>query len=175
MARPTVLALPSDPIAVQLDNKATWNEKRASDRADFYTVGYMRRGVQEFVDALTSAGVTTLVDIRQSPVSMYKPEFSKTNLQRHLAQHGLRYFHMPALGVPRDVRGKAIGQPNRDAIWEWYDRHVVARFVGKNLTQFFNVTDHPVAFMCVELDPTSCHRHRLSLALERRGLRGFDL
>jgi hypothetical protein len=29
--------------------------------------------------------------------------------------------------------------------------------------------------MCVEIDPHECHRHRLSAALERKGLRGFDL
>lgn len=175
MARPASLALPSDSIAVQIDNKAAWNEHRASIEADFYTVGYMRRGVQDLVDALQGAGVTTLVDIRQTPVSMYKPEFSKTNLQQYLVRHGLNYMHVPTLGVPRDVRGKAIGQPNRDAIWEWYDQYVVARFIGKNLNRFFNAVEHPVAFMCVELDPTACHRHRLAMALERHGLRGYDL
>jgi hypothetical protein len=29
--------------------------------------------------------------------------------------------------------------------------------------------------MCTELDPQECHRHRLCLALEHMGLRGFDL
>ena len=46
---------------------------------------------------------------------------------------------------------------------------------GNDAPASFGVADHPVAFMCVELDPTACHRHRLSLALEEQGLRGFDL
>jgi hypothetical protein len=29
--------------------------------------------------------------------------------------------------------------------------------------------------MCMEADPVECHRHRLFLALEKQGLRGFDL
>lgn len=175
MARPNGLALPADPLAVQVKNKATWNEARSVDRADFFTVGYMRRDIHELLDVLTSTGVSTLIDVRQTPVSMYKPEFSKTNLQRHLERQGIDYLHVPSLGVPKDVRGKAIGQPNRDAIWDWYDHHVVPRFIGRSLTRFLNFADHPVALMCVELDPMACHRHRLSLALERHGLRGFDL
>jgi hypothetical protein len=85
LSRPPSLALPSDPIPVQLNNKATWNEKRSPDRADFYTIGYMRRGLDDFIRTLKDVDVTTLVDIRQTPVSMYKPEFSKTSLQQHLA------------------------------------------------------------------------------------------
>jgi hypothetical protein len=33
----------------------------------------------------------------------------------------------------------------------------------------------PVAMMCMECDPTECHRHRIFIALEEQGLRGFDL
>lgn len=175
MARLPDLALPTDPIPVQVANKAGWNEKRDAASADFFTLGYMRRGINEVVHALLSVGVSTLIDVRRYPVSMYKPEFSKENLRRCLADHGIGYWHVPTLGVPRDVRGKAIGKANRDDIWSWYDQHVVARFVGRNLTRFFGLADHPVAFMCMELDPTACHRHRLALALERCGLRGFDL
>lgn len=175
MARFAGLALPTDPIPLQITNKNAWNGERSADAADFYTLGYMRRGVADILHLLLSVGISTLVDVRQHAVSMYKPEFSKENLRRFIEQHGIDYMHVPSLGVPRDVRGKAIGKTTRDDIWAWYDKHVVARFVGKNLTRFFAIADHPVAFMCVELDPTACHRHRLSLALERCGLRGFDL
>ena len=48
-------------------------------------------------------------------------------------------------------------------------------YVGINLHHFLNSVDHPAALMCVETDPTECHRHRLCIALEGLGLRGFDL
>jgi len=79
------------------------------------------------------------------------------------------------LGVPRDVRGKAIETGNRDVIWAWYDENVVPEFAGGNLHTFLNAFEHPVALMCTELDPHECHRHRLSLALEGLGMKGFDL
>ena len=85
------------------------------------------------------------------------------------------YFHAGHLGVPRTVRALAVGQNGREIIWDWYDKNVASPIMGHNLHWFFNAVDHPIALMCTELDPTACHRHRLSLALERWQLKGFDL
>jgi uncharacterized protein (DUF488 family) len=121
------------------------------------------------------AKVRSLIDIRFSPVSMYRPELSKGNLQRFVEQAGVHYLHMPSLGVPRHIRAKAIETGTRDVIWEWYDAHIVATFMRQKLHRFLNFADHPVALMCTEADPTECHRHRLFQALEDHGLQGFDL
>ena len=122
-----------------------------------------------------SHGVRTLMDIRQNPVSMYRPELSKNNLRRAVEDQGMLYNHLPELGVPRDIRAKAIETGTREVIWEWYDDQVVSSYIGSNLHRFLNTVEHPVALMCVELDPRECHRHRLFMALEQMGLRGFDL
>jgi uncharacterized protein (DUF488 family) len=106
---------------------------------------------------------------------MYRPELSKSNLKRLTEEKGLIYEHFPELGVPRDIRAKAIDTGSREAIWEWYDENVVDSYIGKNLHRFLNGFEHPVALMCVELDPRECHRHRLFLKLEQMGLTGFDL
>lgn len=175
MARQSTLSLPTDPLPVQLQNRMAWNDQRSLAEADFFTVSYAGRTIESFLDVLTSAGVATLLDIRHMPVSMYKPDFSKANLCRHVQSVGVLYLHLPDLGIPRDIRSLAVGKPDRSELWEWYDRHVAEPYLGRNLHHFLNFADHPVAMMCVETDPTSCHRHRLGLALERLGLSGFDL
>jgi uncharacterized protein (DUF488 family) len=106
---------------------------------------------------------------------MYRPELSKSNLARLLDENGIQYAHFPQLGVPRDIRAKAIESGSRTVIWKWYDEHVVGPFFRKNLHFFLNCVEHPVAMMCTEIDPQECHRHRIALALEGMGLRGFDL
>jgi uncharacterized protein (DUF488 family) len=169
------LALPTDSMAVQVKNRVAWNDQRSSQTADFFTIGYAGRSIADFLERLTSHGVVSLVDVRYTPVSQFKPEFSKRNLQTAVESVGLSYLHVPSLGVPRDIRGRAVGEPDRTAIWLWYEKYVVDRFARQNLHFFFNAVEHPVAFMCVEADPTSCHRHVLSLGLERVGFRGFDL
>jgi uncharacterized protein (DUF488 family) len=172
---PAPLKLPSTSSRQQAENKCLWNEARSPDIADFFTIGYTGRPLAEILDLLVAHGVRTLVDIRQNPVSMYRPEVAKRNLKRLVEQRGLHYAHVPELGVPRDIRAKAIETGNREIIWEWYDEQVVKPYIQKNLHWFFNANEHPVALMCVELDPKECHRHRIFLALEEMGLRGFDL
>jgi uncharacterized protein (DUF488 family) len=167
--------LPSTSAKRQAENKSLWNDSRSPETADFFTIGYTGRKIEELLSLLITAGVRTLMDIRQNPVSMYRPDLSKTNLKRIVEQRGLRYFHVPELGVPRDIRAKAIKTGNREVIWEWYDQYVVPTYLGKNLHRFMNSVEHPVALMCVEHDPQECHRHRLFLALEEMGLRGYDL
>jgi uncharacterized protein (DUF488 family) len=169
------LNLPSASIKKQLENKGFWNECRSAKNADFFTIGYTGKKTAEIIASLREFDVRTLVDIRQNPVSMYRPELSKRNLRDLLAQHGVDYVHLPELGVPRDIRAKAIETGTRDVIWDWYDENVITSFVGSNLHFFFNAFEHPIALMCTEIDPQECHRHRLCLALEQKGMRGFDL
>jgi uncharacterized protein (DUF488 family) len=167
--------LPTASVRVQEDNKAIWNEARSADSADFFTIGYSGRDIREFVKVLKGAGVATLVDVRRNPVSMYKPDFSKKNLTRHLNKAGIEYLHFPDWGVPREIRARAAEAQDRNLIWKWYDANVVQQHLSRNLTVFLNMADQPVALMCMEYDPTSCHRHRLSLRLEQYGLTSFDL
>lgn len=169
------LNIPSASVKRQIESKGFWNDPRSADTADFFTIGYTGRKTEEIICALKRHGVRTLVDIRYNPVSMYRPELSKNNLASLLGKNGIQYVHLPELGVPRDIRAKAIETGTRDVIWDWYDEHVVATFLRRNLHFFLNGFEHPLALMCTEIDPQECHRHRLSLALEQMGMRSFDL
>ena len=171
----TNLKLPEKTRAEQRESKLAWNREHCTHEPDFYTVGYSGRGIEEFIKTLKEAGIATVVDIRNVPVSRFKPEYSKNNLKNALENQGISYIHQPDWGVPRDIRAFSIGKETRDAIWEWYDTHVVPNVVKRNLDEFFNSMEHPIALMCVEYDPTECHRHRLFLSLENIGLTGCDL
>jgi uncharacterized protein (DUF488 family) len=168
------LKLPTQSPRVRAENKALWNEARSVERADFYTIGYEGKPTEQLLSLLRLAGVASLIDVRHTPVSMYRPELSKSNFKAIIEEAGMAYIHVPELGVPRTVRARAVGQETREAIWEWYDENIVERYFSRNLHWFLNL-GHPVALMCVEADPTECHRHRVFHALERHGLRGFDL
>ena len=172
MNRP--LKLPSRNAREQLERKALWNEARSVETADFYTIGYAGRSAGQIVGLAKSAGVRTIIDIRLNPVSMYKPELSKSNFRRIVEAAGLLYLHLPQFGVPRKIRARAISTGSRQAIWDWYDRIIISP-LRHNLNWFFNIAEPKLAFMCVETDPSECHRHLLFNALEDQGLQGFDL
>jgi uncharacterized protein (DUF488 family) len=150
------------------DKRALWNGSRSREEADFFTIGYQGRKIDELIPALRDAGVKSLVDVRYNPVSRFRPEMSKSNLRRLIESAGLEYLHVREWGIPPEIR-------NSGTIWEWYDENVVGSyFRGDGMKRLLSL-QQPVAMMCMECDPAECHRHRLFLALERCGLRGFDL
>jgi hypothetical protein len=166
------IELPTEPFEVQVFNKAIWNLGRVG-KFDFYTIGYEKKTMEQFMELLKRAGVRTLVDARAVPRSMYKEEFNKENLARELESKGFKYRHLAELGVPTEIRGKLAESGDFELFNKWYDEHVLAS--GKLDSEDFKSLDYPIAIMCVEFDPTRCHRHRIALALEKRGLRGIDL
>lgn len=142
----------------------------------FFTVGYEGRCIQEVIGALEANAVSTVIDIRFSPVSRYRPEFSKRNLASLLESSSIDYVHIRDLGVPRDIRDQASYAGSREIIWDWYETNVVQRHAVRNLHWFFNCANHPVALLCMEADSRTCHRHRLAAALERAsGLKSADI
>ena len=169
------LNLPTKSSTAQVKERERWNATRSKVEADFYTMGYSGRTATDFINILISGGICSVVDIRFTAISQYKPEFSKANLQQKLAQYDLDYVHLPHLGIPRDIRSLAIDAKNRDILWEWYDHYVVESHINGNLDNFFNTAIHPVVLLCTEVSPLECHRHRLALALEKKGLKSYDL
>lgn len=150
------------------DKRALWNGSRSREDADFFTIGYQGRKTDELITALRDAGVKCLVDVRYNPVSRFRPEMSKSRLRKLIESAGLEYLHVREWGIPPEIR-------NSGTVWKWYDETVVdSDFRGDGMKRLL-MLQQPVAIMCMECDPAECHRHRLFLALERHGLRGFDL
>ena len=60
----------------------------------------------EFLDALKGAGVEQVIDVRALPLSR-RPGFSKSPLRAALAEAGIDYVHLKALGTPAHGRQAA--------------------------------------------------------------------
>ena len=166
------IQLPEEPLDVQIFNKTMWNLQRIGDY-DFYTIGYAKKTIEQFLELLKATGVKTLLDVRKNPVSMFKPEFNKENIGKILKKNGIKYVHYPELGVPEEIRGELAKTGDYERFFEWYDENVIITLLEESVD--LEAVSYPIAIMCVELDPTKCHRHRIALALEKRGLRGIDL
>src|SRR6266478_7412181 len=94
------LNLPTATVKQQIESKGFWNDCRSAETADFFTLVYSGRKTDEIISTLKQYSIRTLVDVRQNPVSMYRPELSKRNLAQLLESHGIGYAHLPELGVP---------------------------------------------------------------------------
>ena len=169
LTRPRI-ELPTESLEDQIFNKTMWNLSRIGDY-DFYTVGYEKRTFEQFLSILKARKVATLVDVRRNPVSQYREEFNKEFLTESMRKNGIKYVHRPELGVPSETRRKLEETGDYDWFFKEYDQKTAPELNKLNLKDF----TQPVAFMCVELDPTKCHRHRIALDLEKRGCQGYDL
>jgi ParB family chromosome partitioning protein len=170
ITRPRI-ELPQESIDVQIFNKTVWNLERVGD-FDFYTIGYEKKTIEQFLELLKKAKIRTLVDARKNPVSQYKLDFNREKLEETLRKHDIDYVHYPELGVPSEIRRKLGETGDYNWFFKQYDEKVIPR-LDEEID--LETLKYPIAIMCVELDPTKCHRHRIALALEERGLRGYDL
>jgi uncharacterized protein (DUF488 family) len=71
-----------------------------------FTIGYEGATQAEFVAALQGEGVERVIDLRAVPRSR-KPGFSKNILKNGLAEAGIDYVHLKALGTPPEGREAA--------------------------------------------------------------------
>lgn len=81
-----------------------------------FTIGYEGVCIGDFMATLRLAGITTLVDIRELPLSR-KPGFSKRALAGHVEAVGISYYHIQALGDPK--AGRTAAREGRLAEFIW--------------------------------------------------------
>jgi uncharacterized protein (DUF488 family) len=122
-----------------------------------FTIGYEATTMAEFLDALTKAGVERVIDVRAVPNSR-RPGFSKTPLRNALAEAGIDYVHLRALGTPAEGR-EAARKGRHDDLKRIYAAQldlpeaIVAAEQMKELAG-----EKPSALLCYEREPAGCHR-----------------
>ena len=129
-----------------------------------FTIGYEGATVGEFLSALQSAGVERVIDVRAVPNSR-RPGFSKTPLRNALAEVGIDYVHLRALGTPAAGReaARAGRKAELDRIYAGQLETPEAMAQGAMMLDL--AAEKPSALLCYERDPACCHRTLLWQAL----------
>jgi len=122
-----------------------------------FTIGYEGTTVGEFLAALQKAGVERVIDIRAVPNSR-RPGFSKTPLRNALAEAGVDYVHLRALGTPAD--GRAAARAGRkDELKRIYAGQLELPEAIAETGKMLDLSrEKPSALLCYERDPAACHR-----------------
>ncbi|CAJ0690470.1 hypothetical protein R1479_03424 [Ralstonia mannitolilytica] len=128
----------------------------------FCTIGHSDRSLEAFIELLGGADISVVVDIRKIPKSRAHPQFNAEALAAALAQHGIGYEHVAALG---GLRGKTAGVAAD--INGWWTNDSFHRYADYALTPAFRTgLDHLIdlgksrrcAIMCSEAVWWRCHR-----------------
>lgn len=131
------------------------------------TLGYEGRSVEGYLDQMLRDGVTLLCDVRRNPLSR-RYGFAKKTLANGCENVGIRYEHLPELGIASSERKGLETQADYDALFETYERTSLPR-QGAALARIraWVVAGERVALTCFERLPHQCHRHCVAEALER--------
>ncbi|HSC05399.1 MAG TPA: DUF488 family protein [Steroidobacteraceae bacterium] len=141
-----------------------------------YTIGHSTRPVGELVEALRSADVKVLADIRTVPRSRRNPQFNGDALRSTLAEHGIRYEHLAKLGGLRRARKDSQNTGWRNASFRGYADYMQTVDFEAGLEELRELTaEGNVAVMCAEVVPWRCHRSLLADVLTVRGANVRDI
>lgn len=131
-----------------------------------YTIGYEGRDIKEFANQLEDLEISTLVDVREIPLSR-KRGFSKNSLAQHLSQYGIKYLHIRELGSPRFLRKKLRSDGDYKYFFEHYSKHLESQI--RAIEKLHKIVLSTVScIMCYEKEPVSCHRSIVSQEIVRR-------
>lgn len=144
-------------------------EQPVKAAAGLLTIGYEGKCLETYLNQLLRAGVTVLCDVRRNPLSR-KYGFSKTTLRGACESLGIRYEHLPELGIPSEERRELKTQADYDALFVDYERDSLPLQTEALATirAWIKAGDR-VALTCFELHPHQCHRHCVAEALESAG------
>ena len=129
-----------------------------------FTIGYEATTMGDFIEALTAAGVERVIDVRALPLSR-RPGFSKTPLRGALAEAGIDYVHLRALGTPAAGR-EAARKGRHEELRRIYDGQLeLPEAIAQGAQMLELASERPSALLCFERDPAGCHRTLLLAAV----------
>jgi uncharacterized protein (DUF488 family) len=143
-----------------------------------WTIGYEKLLPGALVAELEHAGVKRLIDVRYRPQSR-RAGMSKTRLGELLGDHGIAYEHRRALGTPPDIRWYYKNKQEAEGARRFgaHIEHEEGAAALDALAEELRAGAPPTALMCLEADPSVCHRRTVAEHLRERvpGLRVVDL
>jgi uncharacterized protein (DUF488 family) len=127
-----------------------------------FTIGHSTRTIPEFVALLRQVDVDLLVDVRSIPRSRATPQFNLDVLPGSLAEDGIGYRHLRALGGRRHHAKNA--PPSTNTFWRVlafrnYADYAETEAFRAGLEELIALSSaHRCAIMCAEAVWWRCHR-----------------
>lgn len=127
-----------------------------------FTIGYEGISLEHYLNRLIKNNISLLCDVRKNALSM-KYGFSKNQLKNSCESVGIKYVHIPEVGIQSDKRQELNSQKDYDKLFKEY--------ISNNLSQTSSYQkeilillkeNKRVALTCFEADNCQCHRTHLA-------------
>jgi uncharacterized protein (DUF488 family) len=166
-------------IAHKLLNKEEQNKVKQtipiSNETALFTIGYEGISVEDYLNKLIKNDIKVLCDVRRNAISM-KYGFSKNQLSGFCLSLGIKYIHLPSLGIESEKRKKLNTQDDYNSLFVEY-KHLT---LTNNLTDQQKIIDllnveSRVAITCFEANIHQCHRFHLAESLQKFNKREYKI
>jgi uncharacterized protein (DUF488 family) len=119
-----------------------------------FTIGYSGLDMPGFVALLRASAIDVVCDVRSTPYSTYKPDFTRGPFRGHLNAADIKYVFLGGLlgARPRDRSCYVDGQATYERIARTADFAAGLDRVRKGVRSL------NLALVCSERDPIECHR-----------------
>jgi len=143
-----------------------------SNKTILYTIGYEGISLEEYLNKLIINDIKVLCDVRKNSVSM-KYGFSKSQLQKACEGVGIKYVHIPELGIDSDKRQELNTQTDYDKLFILYRSDILSQTIvlQEKLLSLLKEKER-IALTCFEANICQCHRKHLADAIVK--LPGFN-
>lgn len=135
-----------------------------------YSIGHSTLEIEDLIALLREHGIALLADVRRYPGSRRHPQFSRDDLAPALAECGIEYVHLPALGGRRKPRRDSPNTAWRNEQFRGYADHMASNEFRAAVDELLARAIRTTAVMCAEAVPWRCHRNLLADELVRRGI-----
>jgi len=126
-----------------------------------FTLGYEGLTIDAFLNKLISNNIFVVVDVRNNPQSM-KYGFSKKSSKQYIENAGMKYFHIPELGIPSSMRkglGESVSHKN---LFQIYKAKLLPEHEDAQQQLLRLIVEYSrIALVCFEADHHFCHRNTL--------------
>ncbi len=140
-----------------------------------FTIGYEGKTIEAFVNQLIKNDVRLLCDVRKNPISR-KFGFSKTKIQHILSTIGIKYVHIPELGIESQKRLNLKSISDYQQLFNEYKISLSQRKRYLEYVYLLLSSNVRIALMCYEKEPQMCHRHIIKDYIQQNhNIRSQDL
>jgi uncharacterized protein (DUF488 family) len=136
-----------------------------------WTIGHSTRPMAAFIELLAHYKLEAVADVRRFPGSRRQPQYAQAALCTTLAEHGIAYRWLPALGGRRRPLPDSPNIAWRNASFRGYADHMASAEFSRGLHELLEFSgQRRITLMCSEAVWWRCHRALIADVLCVRGI-----
>ncbi len=155
----------ADQLLTPVEKKTVEKQKRKYNDYQLFSIGYEGVTLETYINTLIINDVRVLCDVRKNAYSR-KFGFSKKQLREACEGVGIKFIHIPELGIESEKRRTLSSQEDYDVLFEDFEKTTLkSNYAALLKVREIIQEEKRVALTCFENNPRQCHRTRVANAL----------